>query len=144
MAIEITTEIIINAAPEKVWIALLDFEKHPAWNPFITSILGEALVGERLEVCIAPPGGQPMTFKPKVLAVTCNAELRWLGHLLFPGLFDGEHRFLLTANPNGSTTLVQSERFTGVLVPLFRKSLNVNTRAGFAAMNQALKARVEQ
>lgn len=38
MAKEIKTEIVINASPEKIWAILKDFDKYPAWNPFIKSV----------------------------------------------------------------------------------------------------------
>jgi len=63
---------------------------------------------------------------------------------LFPGLFDGEHKFELIDNNNGTTTFVQSEKFTGILVPLFRKMLDVNTRNGFSLMNEKLKELAER
>ena len=37
----------------------------------------------------------------------------------------------------------QREEFRGVLVPLLWKQLDTRTRAGFEAMNEALKARAE-
>ena len=39
--------------------------------------------------------------------------------------------------------MLHEERFTGLLVPLFRKSLDTGTRRGFETMNEALKLRVE-
>lgn len=30
-----------------VWNVLLDFERHPSWNPFIKSIKGEQIVGKK-------------------------------------------------------------------------------------------------
>jgi hypothetical protein len=38
---------------------------------------------------------------------------------------------------------VQSEKFGGILVPFLRKMLDTSTRAGFEALNAALKARAE-
>ncbi|MFZ4545382.1 MAG: hypothetical protein ACOYOA_15120 [Saprospiraceae bacterium] len=70
-------------------------------------------------------------------------EFRWIGHLLFKGLFDGEHKFELIDNGNGTTTFRQSEKFNGILVPLFKKMLDINTRNGFMAMNEQLKNRAE-
>ncbi len=84
-----------------------------------------------------------MTFTPRVLAFEKNKEFRWLGHLFIKGLFDGEHRFELTDNSDGSTTFRQSEQFGGILVPLFNKMIEVNTRNGFEAMNKKLKERAE-
>ena len=66
--------------------------------------------------------------------------LKWLGHLLFPGLFDGEHSFQLIDNGNGTTTFRQSEIFKGILVGLLNLE---NTRKGFEAMNKKLKEMVE-
>ncbi|MGH2735621.1 MAG: SRPBCC domain-containing protein, partial [Actinomycetota bacterium] len=62
---------------------------------------------------------------------------------LVKGLFDGEHRFTLEPTNGGGTRVVQGERFSGALVPLLRRSLDDGTLAGFRAMNEALKRRVE-
>lgn len=144
MSTQIKTEIVIDAAPEKVWAILTDFGNYPKWNPFIKSIKGEVKVGNRIIIKIEPPDAKRMTFKPKVSTFETNKELRWLGHLLFPGLFDGEHRFQLIDNINGTTTFRQSEIFKGVLVPLFKKQLNNNTKRGFEEMNKKLKELVEE
>jgi len=144
MAIEIKTEILINAQPEKVWAILTDFKSYPNWNPFIKSIIGDVKVGNKITARIEPPKAKGMTFKPKVLTFETNKELKWLGHLLFAGLFDGEHKFELIDNGNGTTTFKQSEKFAGILVPLFKKQLNDNTKKGFEEMNSKLKGLVEQ
>ena len=60
-----------------------------------------------------------MTFRPTVLKVEPNREFRWLGHLLFPGLFDGEHIFTIEPLGEGHVRFTQREVFTGLLVPLF-------------------------
>jgi len=78
---------------------------------------------------------------PAVL-LRLDAAFEWLGRLVLPGLFDGRHRFELVPDGDG-TRLVHTERFTGLLVPLLKKSLDTKTIAGFRAMNTALKARAE-
>ena len=86
-----------------------------------------------------------MTFKPTVLRAEPNRELRWIGHLLMPGLFDGEHYFLIEGHDGNETRFVQGERFTGVLVPLMGLlGLFPKTIRGFEEMNEALKSRVEE
>jgi hypothetical protein len=84
-----------------------------------------------------------MTFKPKVLTAEPNRELRWLGHLLTPGLFDGEHSFTIEPLEDNRVRFVQREAFKGLLVPLFARSLETNTQQGFEQMNRALKERAE-
>jgi hypothetical protein len=139
MTKEITTEIIIHASPEKVWAILTDFKAYPNWNPFIKSVDGDVHVGNKIKVRL-----DGMVFKPKVLAFETNKEIRWIGRLLFPGLFDGEHTFLLIDNGDGTTSFIQRETFNGILVPLFHKKLDTDTKAGFEAMNKKLKVEAEK
>jgi hypothetical protein len=139
----IETEIDIEAPPSRVWLVLTDFDAYPDWNPFITRVKGSAIAGARLEVTMAQPHSQPMTFRPRVLAAVAETELRWIGHVIIPGFFDGEHRFLIEKRSEGSSVFRQSERFTGILLPLFPSLLRA-AAAGFVAMNGALKQRAEQ
>ena len=140
---QLRSEIEIDAPPERVWAVVTDFAAYPEWNPFIRRISGELREGARLEVRIEPPGGRGTTFKPTVRAVERNRELRWLGRLLVPGIFDGEHSFLIERQEGGRSRFVMSERFTGILVGLFKGTVD-KTATGFEQMNAALKARVEQ
>jgi hypothetical protein len=141
---ELKTAIEINATPVKVWQVLLEFEKYPNWNPFIKSIRGNPIVGEKIEATLHPPGQRMMIFKPIILRVEDNRELRWLGHLLFPGIFDGEHVFIIESLENSKVIFRQEEKFSGILIPIFWKPLYQHTRIGFIEMNQALKKRVEE
>lgn len=123
----------------------MDFEQYPEWNPFILTISGKATKGEKLAVKLQPnPEKKAMIFRPEVLASKPRHEFRWLGHLWFKGLFDGEHRFFLRENEDGSTTFIHEERFTGILVPLLKKILENDTKTGFNRMNEALRQRVLQ
>ena len=139
----IETGIDIDASPSRVWRLLTDFAGMPAWNPFIKSISGNLTQGSRLSVYIAPPGKSGMRFHPTVLSVRPERELRWLGHLLFSGIFDGEHYFLLEPIGESRTRLRQGETFSGLLVGLLSGTLSA-TEAGFEAMNTALKQQAEQ
>ena len=138
----IDTRIDIDAEPEAVWATLVDFERYPEWNPFITSIEGELRVGGRLRVRLVPPGGRGMVMRPVVQTVEARLRVGWLGHLLVPHVFDGAHEFVIEARGPGASTFVQRERFGGLLVPLVGRVLD-RTHQGFEAMNAALKARVE-
>ena len=139
----LATEIEIAAQAERVWMILTDFAAYTEWNPFIKCVIGVPEIGSRLEVRIQPTGAKGMTFYPSVLVVDPGRELRWLGRLLVPGVFDGEHRFQIQPLTGGKVLFQQSETFSGLLVPLFRSRLDRDTKRGFEEMNLALKARAE-
>jgi hypothetical protein len=139
--IHIVTDI---AAPvEIVWAQLSAVSQYAEWNPFITRFRGELVVGSRLEVHITPPGGRAMTFRPTITEVEQGERLEWLGRLGFPGVFDGRHSFRLESLGDDRTRLTQAEEFSGFLVPLMGTVLE-RTRAGFEAMNEALRVRAER
>jgi len=140
--LELRTEIEIDAPPERVWAVLVDFEKFPDWNPFIRSIRGNVQVGSRLDVLLGASGTRAMRFRPIVKAVVPNRELRWLGRLGLPRLFDGEHIFQIEPLGPIRSRFVQRERFRGLFVPLLARSLNRDARRGFEEMNRALRERV--
>jgi hypothetical protein len=140
----IYSEIIIKASPERVWKEFTDFESYASWNPFIKSLKGLPVVGNKIEVLLAPPGKKGMTFKPTVLAFDSVQQLRWIGKLIIKGIFDGEHVFLIKDNKDGTTTFMQFERFRGILIPFMAKVLDGNTLNGFKQMNEALKIRCEK
>ena len=140
---ELQTEVAIDAPAEVVWEVLVDLEAYNEWNSFIVQSAGRAEIGERLVNRMQPPGGRAMTFKPTVTEVEAGRTFEWLGRLGLPRLFDGRHRFELESTPSGGTTLIHSEYFDGLLVRFLRSSLDTSTKAGFEAMNAALKTRAE-
>jgi hypothetical protein len=142
MSLHLSTSIDIDADPEAVWAVLSDLPTYPSWNPFIREARGELAAGERLDLRMQPEGGRAMRFRPTVLNAEPGRELRWLGRLVAPGVFDGEHRFSIEPIAGGSR-LIQEERFTGVLVPLLANGLRKRTLPAFEQLNEALRERAE-
>lgn len=131
---QLHTEINIKADIKTVWYIFTDFENYPNWNPFIKSIKGNIKVGDQFQAEIGN-----FSFKPTTKVYEEQREFTWLGRLFIPGIFDGRHSFAFTENADGTTTLVQSEAFSGILVPFMKKKLNSEVKEGFEAMNRALK-----
>lgn len=138
------TEIRIAASRERVWSLLTDFDDYPRWNPFMREVRGTARLGERIAVVLKPPGGKTMRRRARITALEPQRELRWLGRAGVPGIFDGEHRFLVETAGDRAVRLVHEERFSGLAVPLLWKQLDRSTRRGFEQMNVALKQLAEQ
>ena len=139
MATEIKTNITIKATPEKIWATLTNFENYSSWNPFIKAISGKVKVGYKIKVEF-----DEMIFNPKVLVFSKNKEFKWIGHLLFPGIFDGKHRFLIVDNHNGTCTFEHSEKFKGILIPFMKNKLQTKIKDNFESMNKALKVFAEE
>ena len=144
MGKQLETDIEIRATPERVWEVLTDFDAYPAWNPFIIHAAGQAAAGSRLNLRMRPPGRRPTRFRPLVLDAEPGRRLRWLGRVLVPGLFDGEHSFDIQPVGPDRVRLTQHERFRGILAPVLFGFLAKPTLAGFQQLNQALKDRAEQ
>jgi hypothetical protein len=140
---ELHSEIEIQAPAERVWQVLTDFAAFPEWNPFMRRVSGQIKTGARLDIYLRPTGAGGMRFRPTVLKAEPNRELRWLGHLLVPGLFDGEHILKIEPLGPGRVRFIQHEIFGGLIVPLLARSLDGSTRRGFEEMNLALKTRAE-
>jgi hypothetical protein len=140
---EIRTAIEINASPEKVWQIITGFEAFPDWNPFIKRISGDASVGGRLDVFLQPPDANGMGFKPTVLKSDTASEFRWKGRVMMPGVFDGEHYFIIEPLQENRVRFIHGEKFSGILVPLFGGTIT-KAKRGFEEMNEALKKRAEQ
>lgn len=121
---------------------MIDFKAYQEWNPFIRKVDGTARQGNRISAKIHL-GNRTMTFRPTVLVVDPNKELRWLGHLFIPGMFDGEHSFTIKPLNENQVLLIQNEEFNGLLTPFFTSMLE-DTRRSFEEMNRALKERAER
>jgi len=139
---EIHTEVQIDATAQEVWDVLTDFPSYGEWNPGFESAEGRAEVGTTLHITFARTGGRTMTMHPTVLVADPGREFRWIGRLLMPGIFDGEHRFVIREDKPGRVTFVQEERFRGILVPFLRRMIEVDTAGTFVKVNEALAARV--
>jgi hypothetical protein len=139
---EIYTEIEINASADIVWNIIIDFDDYSRWNPFIKEISGIAKEGSQIEVFMKPPQSNGMKFKPKIIKFQEEKEMRWLGKLWIPKIFDGEHSLIIKKISDNKTLFIQKEKFSGILVS-FLSNLLKDTKSGFELMNHALKQESE-
>ncbi|MXP00614.1 SRPBCC domain-containing protein [Altererythrobacter xixiisoli] len=137
---EIVTSARIAAPPQRVWAVLSDGAAYPQWNPFITRFDGVLAPGRRVTMTLTPRTGQAMEISPQLVRVRPGRELRWRGELILPGVFDGEHYFILAPTDAGGTRLTHGERFSGMLPWLIGVE---RFRGDFEALNRALARRAE-
>ncbi len=140
----IETDIQIGVPAAKVWEILMELESYADWNPFIREINGKIGEGNTIEVRMKVPGKPERTFKPTIVKLEPNNELRWLGHMWWKGVFDGEHVFKLKELSSDQTKFTQIEIFSGFLTPIILSSYQRNIMDGFRSMNRALRDRAHK
>lgn len=140
---ELRRVIDVNTSSVTVWRVLVDFDSYPEWNPLLRRVRGDLREGTRLRVRARLPGGWRLAFRPTVLAVEPGRELRWVGRLPVPWLFEGVHRFTIQELGNGRCRFSQAEQFSGLLARA-SSGLLEQIALGSERMNDALKLRAER
>ncbi len=136
----VQTKIEIAASAKDVREVLFDFGDYPGWNPFIIKVDGVVTEGSTVRVTVKPVGRNALSGDTKVTSLT-DTRLAWTGSLAIPGLFRGDHEFIIEAQGPNKTLFYQNERMSGIIIPFFNFKPEA---AGFVLMNEALKKRAEK
>jgi len=88
-----------------------------------------------LQAFLEPPDGKTMVFNPTIIRIEPEKQLVWLGRILFPGLFDGGHHFLIESLTEEHVAFCHNKIFSSLLSKLIVKFIGKSTEAGFHAMN---------
>jgi hypothetical protein len=139
----IETNIIVDSNPNKIWGILTNFEEYELWNPFMTKVVGNAILGSKIEVNIKTISGKQRTYFPIITKCEINRELRWKGKSFLPGIFDGERIFVIEKTNDNRVSFLHKEVFKGLGVKLVGDKLDQDLRESFVIMNKALKTRAE-
>jgi hypothetical protein len=137
-------EIEIDATPDEVWEIITDLDSYPQWHPAVAHTSGQLHVGARQREVVRAGNGRHLTFRPVLTVVTPGRQLTRRGRLLAPGIFTGVHTYFIEPTGADRVRVVQTERLTGILVPLLRRRLDTETRTQFRAALAGLAHRVEQ
>jgi hypothetical protein len=113
-----TVEVTIQAKPGVIWDLLTDAAGFPRWNSTVTAIDGQICEGARLRLHVP---GTDRTFTPTVSGVVEPERMTWTGGLA--PIFKGVRTFALTPRSDGSTDFTMKERFSGLMLPLVKRSL---------------------
>lgn len=134
---------MVDSNPNKIWGILTNFEEYELWNPFMTKVVGNAILGSKIEVNIKTISGKQRTYFPIITKCEINRELRWKGKSFLPGIFDGERIFVIEKTNDNRVSFLHKEVFKGLGVKLVGDKLDQDLRESFVIMNKALKTRAE-
>lgn len=109
----------VRAPAERIWALLTNADDMPRWNSTITRIQGPIALGTRLrlEVPLAPE----RVFKPRVAQLEQPRRMVWSDGAA--PMFRGVRTFTLTPRDDGSTDFSMVEVFSGLMLPLIKRSL---------------------
>ena len=140
----VRTELEIDADAQRIWQLIRDFESYPRWNPSIRRARGRVAQGAVIDLWTAMlPVGPNVHVRAEVLEAEAPRRLRWIGTILAPWMFTGEHRFILHPLEHGGNLLVQEETFRGLLVLALAPYLRWRITRLFERTSLALKQLAE-
>ena len=143
MKVTIEHRIGIQAPPEAIWEVLADVAKWRSWNPLYPRAEGVVRIGAQLDLDLALPGRKLQVIRPVILDWIPNEQIHW--RLTALGGMVRTIRFLeIEKLTETGCIFANGEVFDGLLGPTAVRSLRGSVRSGFAAMSEALKARVER
>ena len=129
---------VIDAAPERVWAALVDGESYPTWDSGVDRVEGRIAPGEKIKLHVAVNRGR--AFPVKVTDFEPARRMRWIGGMPL-GLFKGVRTFTLTPRDTATEFTVREE-YSGPLLPLIWRSMP-DLGPSFDQFASGLKRRVE-
>ncbi|MDJ0757029.1 MAG: SRPBCC domain-containing protein [Ardenticatenaceae bacterium] len=132
-------QITIHASPQVVWQILADPTAYPEWDPGMVRIDGRLALGEKVK--FFTKFSPDRAFAVKVTAFEPGKRMVLTGGMPF-GLFKSERTHTLISGKAGETTFHTEETFSGLLFPIFGRSLPDLTES-FEAFAAGLKARAE-
>ena len=143
MKVAIEHRIGIQAPPEAIWAVLSDVSHWKDWNPTYPRAGGVVRIGSPLDLDLVLPGRKLQKIRPVILDWIPNEQIHW--RLTAAGGLVRTIRFLeIEKLTEAGCIFANGEVFDGLLGPSVGRSLRGSVRSGFAAMNEALKARVER
>jgi hypothetical protein len=112
-----SVQVNVRAPAERIWAVLTDARRFPQWNSTVTEIEGEIRDGGKIRVHVP---GTDRVFTPTISGVIPNERMTWTGG--FDPVFKGVRTFELTPQQDGSTDFTMAERFSGLMLPLVKRS----------------------
>ncbi len=141
----INTRVTIAAPAGAVWRVLNDFSRYPEWNPHLRAMDGRPRPYSRTRfVEIFPDGGEALR-RIHMKSMKRDYEFIWEADIApLPGLLSGKRKLIMTPDPQGGTNLRHEIEFRGLLSGPLMRGLFADYAQSMAAMNAALRERVER
>lgn len=141
-SIVLREEAVIAATSERVWAVLVDLPSYPAWNPWLTRVEGEAVVGATVWADVVL-GDEERRARHTVLAVDPQRRFCWRDAGWTTAFVYGQRCRWIEARPDGKVLFRQELLLEGSSKRMALRRYGPALRAGMAAETAALRRRAE-
>jgi hypothetical protein len=132
----------IQAPADAIWAVIADVPAWSEWNPLYPKAEGAIRIGSPLTLELALPGQAPRAIQPVIKDWVPNEQLHWRLRLM-GGLVKTTRYIEIEQLTETACIFSNGELFEGMIGPMMARRMRGPIRAGFAAMGEAVKARVE-
>lgn len=132
----------VQAPPEVIWEVIYDLAGWAGWNPIHPRAEGQIRIGGQLTLTLALPGRAHRTIRPTVLDWVPNEQLHWRA-AEWGGLARSIRFVEIEKLAEENCIVSTGELVEGVMASMALRQNGGALQRGFAAMNEALKARAE-
>ncbi len=141
----VSTEIDIQASPEKVWSILTDIDKWHKWSPTINASSGDAAVGSTVTITMMSKeaGKDGPKYNPTFLRLDEPNTFHWRAHMMAGFIFTNDKIIELEKTDTG-TKLTHKETFKGLMAAMMKGQMDKGVPPMLNMMNEALKELAEQ
>lgn len=139
--IHVSTSVVIDAAPEKVWSILSDIKNWKNWTQFVASFKGDFKKDGQIKMAFNTPDGL-VSFDRTLVIFEENKVFCWEGDAMWPSSKD-HHVFHVEAYEDGKTLFTQADGFHGIERTELVAEAEKQMEGLYALMNQELKNYVE-
>lgn len=140
----IVTSIYIKATPQQVWDNIIAFKTYPQWNPYFKRIDGEAMPQSEIRVLAQTPMDEPIEYGATITDLEDFRRISWKSQLYMNGVFEREYTAEIKEEGDGRVSFLQSQKYSGLLLPIYSKQIFADAKKGFILSNVALKEMIER
>lgn len=114
----VRADVEISASPQEVWAVLTDVARAGEWNTVLVPQGGELREGNSIQYeFFQEEGGKPSVMNAKVKQLEPHALINQAGGI--PGVLTFDHRYVISSDEEGYTTVTIREEYRGIMVPFW-------------------------
>jgi hypothetical protein len=142
MTVKVEHRIGVAAPAHVIWELISDLAHWKDWNPLYSHVDGKLGFGAPLTLTVTMPGQEPRTIRPIVESWTPDELIHWRLKLM-AGLVTSIRYIEIEKLTDTGCIFSNGEIFDGFLGRRLPRATRRNIRAGFEALNEAVKTRAE-